>query len=313
MLKFDAELCENQFRDFLQCVGCPKDVPEALVFQFLRSMPIETIAEAQNAVFEKYNGSLRWAFQPVIDGELITRHPIETLRLNKYYHIPIMTGHTTNEGSLHVNRQVSTADQFISFFHRLLPHLSHEDLCIIERLYPDPELSEDKIYKVGEDMLGFGGQYKRLEAAYGQYAYVAPVWQTAHLVSMNAKTPVYLYHWAPESSILGSSHGDTMRYETFDEAIVSYSPSQKALCGTFHAYIVSFICKNDDPNALAGQWQDRPKWERYRYNCPKKMVFGRGNEELIGGQVGVTAEMVRGSGPTEQCQFWWKHVHINGS
>lgn len=209
-----------------------------------------------------------------------------------------MTGHTANEGSLHVDQQISTTDQFVR---SLFPHFSLEDLRTIERLYPDLEASEDQTYKLGDDMLsGFGAQYKRLEAAYGQSAYVAPTWQTAHLASINnTEIPVYFYHWAPKSSILGSSHGDTIRCETFDEAIFSYSQSQNALCGTFHAYITSFICRNGDPNALTGQWQDRPAWKAYKFSCPKFMRFGRDNEELVGGWVGVTAEMVCSEGPTE--------------
>lgn len=131
-------------------------------------------------------------------------------------------------------------------------------------------------------------------------AYVAPTWQTAHLASINnTEIPVYFYHWAPKSSILGSSHGDTIRCETFDEAIFSYSQSQNALCGTFHAYITSFICRNGDPNALTGQWQDRPAWRAYKFSCPKFMRFGRDDEELVGGWAGVTAEMVCSEGPTE--------------
>lgn len=125
MLRFDAD----QSREFLQHVGCPKDIPEASIFPFLRCTPIEKIVEARSVVFERYRSSLRWAFQPVVDEELIARRPIETWLSNKYYHIPIMAGHTTNEGSLHVNRQISTADQFVDFFRCLFPHFSLEDVA----------------------------------------------------------------------------------------------------------------------------------------------------------------------------------------
>lgn len=52
MLQFDEELCENQFRESLQRVGCPKDIPEAPIFPFLRCTPIGKIVGVQSVVFE---------------------------------------------------------------------------------------------------------------------------------------------------------------------------------------------------------------------------------------------------------------------
>jgi carboxylesterase type B len=311
--RYDAAIHEEQFKDYLKETGCPSDLPEDEVFPFLRSLPLEVITRAQDAVFDKYNPSLRWAFQPVIDGDLIPRAPLETWKSGNYYQIPIMTGFNHNEGSLYVDKQMCSADQFTEFFRTLLPTLSPEDIDTIDKLYPDPESTSDPSYTVPSTMKGVGAQYRRIEAAYAHYAYVAPVRQTAHLASaIQSAPPAYLYHWAPVTTVVGgASHGDNMRYETFNKDVVSQSENQRALSGTLHAYITSFICNKGDPNALAGEWHDRPTWEPYKQSEPKTMVFGEGNEELIGGDAGVAAQMSRDSWGEKQCSFWWDKVELS--
>jgi len=275
-------------------VKCPKDLSPSEIFDFLRSLPLSVITDAQNVVFDNYNPSLQWAFQPVIDGETILRQSIDTSRSGEYYKIPIMTGFNGNEGSLYVDKQMSRPEQFTSFFATLLPQLPAEDIEIIAGLYADPSTSDDQTYREHRELPEIGPQYKRVEAAYGQYAYVAPARQTAQLASSVADAPpVYLYHWAPITTVNGgASHGDNMRYETFDHAVTSRSKTQRELSGMLHSYLTSFICHKGDPNALKGTWAQRPRWEAYKPAQPKTMIFGKGNEELVGGGTGTPAELI---------------------
>ena len=121
---FDAEIHEQQFRDFLAQVKCPKDMPEADIFPYLRSLPLDVVAAAQTAVFYDYNPSLRWAFQPVIDGEVIRQRPIDAWRRGQWHAVPMLTGFNGNEGSLYVDKQMDTAAQFRAFWQTLLPQLT---------------------------------------------------------------------------------------------------------------------------------------------------------------------------------------------
>ncbi|EHY53951.1 hypothetical protein HRR83_004596 [Exophiala dermatitidis] len=311
---YDSELHEQQFREFLSEAGVPSDLPQDQIFPFLRSLPLSAITKAQETVFDRYNPSLRWAFQPVIDGEMILRRPIDTWRTGNYYKIPIMTGFNGNEGSLYVDKKMSTNDQFVDFFRTLLPRLSDDDIATIaNKLYPDPETSGDLTYKETRQSDEIGPQYKRVEAAYGQYAYVAPVRQTGEFASSSQTAPVFLYHWAlPTTVIGGAAHADNMRYETFTPAVRSLSETQKEISGTLHAYVTSFICNKGDPNAIAGRWANRPQWQPYKSgDQPKTMIFGKGIEELVGGQnTGKPAECVYDDWAVEQCRFWWSKVEL---
>ncbi|KAF3015858.1 hypothetical protein E8E14_007410 [Neopestalotiopsis sp. 37M] len=304
---YDAPIHEEQFVDFLAECDVPADLPESEILPFLRTISTEKVAKAQEKVFYSYNPSLRWAFQPVIDGEIIRRRPIDAWRSGQWHKMPIMTGFNGNEGSLYVNRQMATSDEFTNFFQLLLPQLEPADVQTINELYPDPLKTADSPYKEERD--GVGAQYKRIEAAYAHYAYVAPVRQTAHLASPSA--PVYIYHWALETSVVGgASHGDNMRYEGMDPAVLKISPAQKDLAGTLHAYVTSFICTGD-PSGLAGAYGERPQWPAYENGGPKIMIFGQKNKELIGGSVGPPAEVNPDVWAKTESDFWWSKVEIS--
>lgn len=152
---------------------------------------------------------------------------------------------------MYVPARTETGKQFIDFFHILLPHFSREDLRAINRLYPDPLTSKDKLYLDTRDMekLEIYPEFKRLEAAYAHYAYTCPVRQTAEIVSKEPGYPVWVYHWGLNRTVRnGANHGDNMFYESFQDPITSLSERQKELSGKYHAYLTSFIT-HGDPNS----------------------------------------------------------------
>lgn len=307
MRPYFAPIHEQQFNDFLEAVSLPSDTPPDGIFPYLRSLPTDVVSAAQTKVFDKYNPSLRWAFQPVIDGDVIPGPPLETWKSGKWHKVPIMTGFTRNEGSLYVNKQMDDAAEFPKFFADLLPLLSEEDVATIDRLYADPVKNESSAYR--ETRKGVGSQYKRIEQAYAHYAYVAPVRQTAELAS--PEVPVYVYQWALEATVLeGARHGDNMRYEVCEPHVLALSEGQAKLARTLHDYTVSFIVTGD-PNGLKSKELERPSWERYTKQDPKSMVFGAKDKTLVGGEYGPPAEMESDGWERDKCEFWWSKVELS--
>lgn len=302
---YNAAVHEEQFQDLLAEVGCPKDLPEAEILPFLRSVSYDRICAAQTAVFDKYNPSLRWAWQPVIDGDIIPRPPLETWKSGKWHKVPVMTGFTHNEGSLYVNKQMATSDEFTTFFAELIPLLDESEVSILDKLYPDPMKIADSPLR--ETRHGVGAQYKRIEAAYANYAYQAPVRQTAEFASA-ASIPVYLFQWALEASAIGGAqHADNMRYEGCDPAVMMISDTQAALAKSLNTYVSSFIASGD-PNAIKSKDVHAPAWLAYSQEKPQAMVFGLRNKELVGGKPGPPAEMMEDTWMREESKFWWSKV-----
>jgi len=306
---YDAAIHARQFADYLKATGCPEDCPKDEILPYLRSLPSETVQAAQTKVFDSYNPSLQWAFQPVVDGDIIPRPPLHSWLSGKFHKVPIMTGFQRNEGSLYVDKQMNSPEQFTSFFAILLPLLSPEDIDTIDKLYPDPARYPDSPYLENRDKVG--SQYKRIEAAYAHYAYVAPVRQTAEFASAAMSSPVYLYQWALESSLIeGARHGDNMRYEAVDPSVAKISASQLDIARTTNAYIASFIATGD-PNKIKPKDLPLPEWEPYDREDPKAMVFGAENKELIGGPTGPSAQLLPDTWGRKESEFWWSKVELS--
>jgi len=98
-----------------------------------------------------------------------------------------------------------------------------------------------------------------------------------------------------------------MRYEVCDPKVVAISENQAELAKTLNSYVTNFIAKGD-PNAGDG---GRPLWEAYSKNGPKAMVFGLGNEELVGGGLGKAATFIEDSWGRKESEFWWSKVDLS--
>lgn len=275
----NSALHETQFQEFLTELDCTD-------LACLRAADSDAVIAASSAVFDKYNPSVRWAWQPVIDQNLV---PGRSLDQSWPRDIPIMTGFVHNEGTMYVPKSMDTSDAFDDFFRTLLPHVTDP----VAPLYPEAEYVEWRD--------GLGSQYMRVEAAYGQYAYACPARQTARLAAGDA----WLYHWAVNRSVAGgANHGDQMWYETMDPEVRKISQSQDALARWFHGYVSSFIV-HGDPNVGKGA-DERPRWGSWQ-EAGETMVFGMGNDERAGGRsVGELAVCRKDEWAAEQCDFWWK-------
>jgi acetylcholinesterase len=311
---YDHALHQKQFEEFLHETGSSNISPDHIM-SHLRSLPISTIVSASQSIFLKYDPSLRWAFQPVIEGPggYISKAPIAAWRSGDWHKMPILTGFNTNEGAMFVPASMSKSREFREFFHTLLPALTESDLDTIDSLYPDP-LTHPLSSPYVETRPGLGAQFKRIEAAYAQFAYIAPVRHTVHFASAESfsRSPAYLYQFALQRSVNGgANHGDQRDFVTYSPEVVNFSKTQQEIAGTMHAYYTSFIVSGD-PNAVRGHWPDRPQWPAYRAGNGERIVFGEGNTEWIGGKdKGVTAKVVIDMYAQKECEFWWSKTDIS--
>lgn len=201
---------ESQWREFLFETGIDTTLPPDQLFTHLRTLPLEIILRASNAVFARYQDPIRWPFQPVIEsdgtnGNLITDLPINSFRRGKYLPIPILTGFNTNEGTMFCSPRVETHGDFVNKFTTMIPGLQASDIQALTTVYPDPVTEPNRRPYYGDVPPGFGRQWTRYEAAYAHYAYICPVLQTGHFYSSSSnrfnKTPPQATSSSPSSSL----------------------------------------------------------------------------------------------------------------
>lgn len=308
----DSDLHTRHFREFLDLTPCAHftDLLDPEILTCLRSLPSETVDEAGKEVFVRSNPSIRWSWQPVIDQGVISRRPLDAWKSGKWQKVPILTGSAHNEGAYYVPLSANTPADFSNFFRALLPHLSTEEIAELEGLYPDPSTDPNSPYVETRDNPKISSQYRRLEAAYGHYAYTCPVRQTAAWGTTHSPDdpPVFVYHWAlNKTALFGANHGDQMRYQTYNKEVREISPAQDAVAGSFHSYCVSFIT-NSNPNTMKkGKFADRPDWTTWVGGKGLTMVLGERNDERAGGtEAGVAAQLQDYKWGEKQCEFWWR-------
>ena len=202
-------------------------------------------------------------------------------------------------------QKAATSKEFTDFFRTLLPVLTDEDLELLNAVYPDPVTNSSSKHKETRKGLGLGAQFRRLEQAYGQFAYICPVKHTAHFVAQS-NTNVYLYHFAAQSNVKGGAiHGGQAPFVTHNKDIRDVSKTADEISGLMHAYWTSFIVSGD-PNAVDGRYGDRPEWPSYVAGRRKLVVFGEGNDEVAGGGNKGTAVRVKDDDwAVEECRYWW--------
>jgi acetylcholinesterase len=305
-----SELNQRHFREFLDLTPCShfSDMRDPAILTCLRSQPSEVIDTAGKTVFDRSNPSVRWAWQPVLDDQVISRRPLEAWQSGKWHHVPILTGSAHNEGSYYVPVGFNVSSDFTNFFRTLLPHLTDSEFEKLESLYPDPSRDPTSPYVDKSGNPAIGAQFRRTETAYGHYAYTCPVRQTVIHATSRSAAPAYLYHWAlNKTAVFGANHGDQMRYQTYNPEVRSISPAQNDVSGNFHSYCVSFILYGD-PNAMkTGKFAGRPQWPSFHAGQGLTMLLGEGNDERAGGSsAGVAAEARNYTWGDKECDFWWR-------
>ncbi|ETS79564.1 hypothetical protein PFICI_09417 [Pestalotiopsis fici W106-1] len=323
-------LHEQQFQEFLSACGL-SDISDDEVFPKLRELSLSRIQSASKAIWDKYNSpSLRWAFQPSIDGPggVIPDLPLRSWEKGSVLRIPILSGFDTNEGATFVPPRASDSDALRDLLGGIIPALNETSLTTMENIYPDPlSTSEGKIL-YSYQPAGFGKQFWRLDDAYAHYAYICPVLQTGHYASIatDSKAPVYIYHFAARSAAHGGTdHGDEAPVVAHDQQVLANFPGLTETATLMTDFWTRFAAFGDpNPEYLSTATNTNMMWMKYQSPFSDSgdkvtgvngqvALFGLGNDErmLAKGRSspGTPGQMIA---LTErelmECRFWFDKV-----
>lgn len=133
--------------------------------------------------------------------------------------------------------------------------------------------------------------------------------------------PVYLYHFAAETSVQGGAeHGSHGPFVTRTPGVKDTSETVDEISGTMHAYWASFITSGD-PNKVLGRYPRRRKWPAYvrsekgdggrKGGEGRLLVFGEGNNEVAGKKdKGVVCQLKDDSFAAKESEFWWSRTEL---
>ncbi|KAM0272874.1 hypothetical protein ACHAQH_008528, partial [Verticillium albo-atrum] len=298
---------ETQFTEYLAQLDYPPSLPKQEIVTRLRAEPLPRLIAAAAGVWLPYAPSVRWPFQPVVDGPsgVIPSAPSLLWAEARGTHVPVLTGFNSHEGATFVPDTLATEAEFRSFFKVLLPGLSHADLDELSALYPaEPQGSYG--------LSGYrGAHFPRAAAAYAHQAYVAPVLWTA-CCAAGRGSDVWVYEFAARGTVFGGAgHGEEGGVVVRDRQAVSPFVGLGRVAEGMHARFSRFVLSgHPDPDgggaaAAAGDdvpWSKfmppfesdlrSPAVEDFDLGAGRILVFGEGNDERSGGvNPGVFARM----------------------
>ncbi|KAI1187864.1 carboxylesterase 3 [Nemania serpens] len=324
----DHPLHEQQFQEFLKLCGI-QGVSDDELFDKLRSLSYSTIVSAAQSMWAKWSHTLRWPFQPVIDGPggVIPDLPINSWQKGNVLRIPILTGFNTNEGATFVPENMNDPTALRNLMVSIIPALNETDVSKLEKLYPSLETTEGKaLYANAKESRSFGSEFWRLDDAYAHYAYICPVLQTATLASTaNGAAPVYLYHFAPLSASYGAAdHADESPIVTHDMGIIGSYPGLIATADAMTGAWTRFVATGD-PNLSHSGAKAEFTWPPYigpfgsnadNADAGRLALFGEGNDERMGsrgtGSRGTPVQMIALTAREKaECDYWWPRVVLS--
>ncbi|KAI1820973.1 alpha/beta-hydrolase [Xylaria intraflava] len=326
---------ERQFQEFLMQCGLD-EVSDDEVFDKLRELPYTTLVYASQAVWTSWSNTLRWPFQPVIDGPggVVPDLPTNSWQQGQMLQIPIITGFNTDEGTVFVPERADQPTAVRSLMSSIIPALNDTDLDMLDQLYPNLDTTEgDALYRNAQESTQFGTEFWRLSDAYGHYAYISPVLQTATVAATTkGAAPVYVYHYAARSASFGAAdHADEAPIVAHDMSSIGRYPGLVATADAMTGAWTRFIATGD-PNLSISGANASFTWPRYASpfsshanndTAGRVALFGHGNDE----QMGSAGEHSQGTPvqtialterERDEYQFWSSRVilsegYANGS
>jgi len=260
---------QAHFKAFMKIVGCNETADNDVALNCLKEAPLGIISKAQNAVFQASKHNITWPWQPVSPGPLLEKRGSQSGADETFFKIPTLISSNTNEGRFFAPHDLTSGDEFLAFFENLARGLTDTDIIELNQLYPTPERAESPYIPPDNQPITIGRQFNRMSAAWGDYAYICAVQETARLLA-DAGASVYRarfntpnsHYYTPEWQRGFVPHATDARY--FNGAQdVEFS----GVADLYHSYWVNFIVKGDPnneweyptPNGL----EMPPRWTRY--------------------------------------------------
>nr|CAD7433392.1 unnamed protein product [Timema monikensis] len=262
-----------------ELLGCATDNARELV-SFLRSVPASSIIKAQDDVIgpKEIHLGLFFPFVPSLENDtpqaFLSESPMNLIKDGLIYEVPFISGITTHEGIIHMNR-MKNRESFLqkvnSLFQKLVPADLVENRCpasedeILDKIrqfyFKDRDVSERTLLQY-IDLL--------TDTQYGM-----GVCKTVKEHAASYASPVYYYQFAfdgqlglfkkifPLKGIKGACHADDLGYLFFSSLnsifLDKNTPEMKVL--TLMVQLWTSFAKNGIPQAEEVTWRPVSKSE----------------------------------------------------
>ncbi|KAI1361546.1 vacuolar triacylglycerol lipase [Xylaria arbuscula] len=221
-----------------------------------------------------------YAWNPVIDGDLIQNLTYEAFADGNFVKIPLIVGDDTNEGTTFTPQDTSTIGESDAFLKTQFPYLTLEQLGEINDLYPNPD---------DASCPSDGCYWQQVSAAYGDMRYTCPGLFISTAMTDYGMPKSYSYRYNVEDPAqvaegLGVPHTVEVNAifgpENVPSAPESYFPGgiNAMVVPVIQAYWTSFI-RTFDPNTH--KLNGSASWETWNPDKQNRLLFETGGMTLM--------------------------------
>ena len=222
----------------------------------LLDAPWETILEAQKNVLAEPRATGSLPFQPTIDGTVLPKRALESVREGSANGVPVMTGTTRDEWKLFTAAQAKLRLMDTAKLRRYAAGLVGEDrVDDVLAAYPD------------------GSPFERWNAVMTDHSFAIPAIRLAEAQAAHAPTWLYRFDWRSNflGGVLGSCHALELGFvfgtykEKLAAAFFGSGAKADALSGAMIEAWTHF--------ARSGAPARPPQWPEYKKDTRDVMVF----------------------------------------
>ncbi|CAF1087877.1 unnamed protein product [Brachionus calyciflorus] len=320
--------------EFLESIGCKNDTSSDLL-ECIKNSTSNSIAYESIKYTDKMAGNyhtsmfLMTAFVPVLDGEVISEHPVDSLKKGNFKKCPTIIGFNQNEGTLfsavtgfaglksYNKIDYSTFNYFIDKYFHFYPKYGDVSKNLVKESIKFEYLNF--INETNRDELIFKGDkndyFKEMSDIFTHQMFVCPAYRLADLISVhNDNVFVYLFnHYltsSPWPEFYGMTHSDELAFvfaHTISlrdyRKIISVNPWANSKNNNAERYLTlktlnfwSNFVKYDNPNKSGFKlW---PKYKSKMTNDTTMPMYGNVFRLNTGILKARKEENLR------QCQFW---------
>lgn len=230
----------------------------------LMEAPWETLLDAQKTMLaNRASGTL--AFVPTIDGAVLPRRAIESVRAGSAKGVTLMTGTTRDEWRLFTASAAKLRLMDNDKLKRMTAGIVGEDRAKdVLAAYPD------------------GSAFERWNQFMTDHSFTMPAIRLAEAQSEHTSSYLYRFDWSSTflGGVLGSCHALELGFVfgTYNEklagAFFGTGAKAQALAGAMMDSWLAFARSGDPSNGTVGSWP------RYEAAARKAMIFGDGNPRV---------------------------------
>lgn len=209
-----------------------------------------------------------FAYNPTLDDDFVQNYTFALFEAGKFVHVPAIYGDTTDEGTVFVQRNITSVQDQKDFIHSNYPTISTTQLDELVNIYPP-----------GNKTFANTGKYwSATSEAYGELRYVCPGIHLSTLYSQYRVPGNFNYRYNAFPDLV---NGNGVGHVAELGAIWGKSkPASEQKPSDFNAdipfviqrYWISFVI-TFDPNTLRAPGS--PKWEEWSYDGKGSGKMGR--------------------------------------